>query len=117
MKNKFNGYKEYISSLLISFLIALLISIAVFTAIYLYGEKIINEYVEKLAIGISNLINIFEPEITVIGGSFTYYQSILLEPLKEKIIKEKLLFNKRDNINIVAAKLFNDAGIIGAGNL
>ena len=35
----------------------------------------------------------------------------------EKIIKEKLLFNKRDNINIVAAKLFNDAGIIGAGNL
>jgi len=80
-------------------------------------QKIINEYVENLAIGISNLINIFEPEITVIGGSFTYYQSILLEPLKEKIIKEKLLFNKRENINIVAAKLFNDAGIIGAGNL
>lgn len=80
-------------------------------------QKIINEYVENLAIGISNLINIFEPEITVVGGSFTYYQSILLEPLKEKIIKENLLFNKRDNINIVAAKLFNDAGIIGAGNL
>ena len=47
MKNKFNGYKEYISSLLISLLIALLISIAVFTAIYLYGEKIINEYVSS----------------------------------------------------------------------
>ena len=39
LKNKFNGYKEYISSLLISFLIALLISIAVFTAIYLCVEK------------------------------------------------------------------------------
>lgn len=47
MKNKFNGYKEYISSLLISFLIALLISITVFTAIYLCGEKIINEYVNS----------------------------------------------------------------------
>lgn len=47
MKNKFNGYKEYISSLLISFLIALLIPIAVFTAIYLCGEKIINEYVSS----------------------------------------------------------------------
>ena len=47
LKNKFNGYKEYISSLLISFLIALLISIAVFTAIYLCGEKIINEYVSS----------------------------------------------------------------------
>ena len=47
MKNKFNGYKEYISSLLISLLIVLLISIAVFTAIYLYGEKIINEYVSS----------------------------------------------------------------------
>ena len=32
---------------MISFLIALLISIAVFTAIYLYGEKIINEYVSS----------------------------------------------------------------------
>ena len=80
-------------------------------------QKIINEYVENLVIGISNLINIFEPEIIVIGGSFTYYQSILLEPLKEKILKENLLFNKRESINIVAAKLFNDAGIIGAGNL
>ena len=47
MKNKFNGYKEYISSLLISFLIALLISITVFTAIYLCGNKIINEYVNS----------------------------------------------------------------------
>lgn len=80
-------------------------------------QKIINEYVENLSIGISNLINIFEPEIIVIGGSFTYYQSILLEPLKEKILKDNLLFNKRENLNIVAAKLFNDAGIIGAGNL
>ena len=80
-------------------------------------KKIIDDYVENLAIGISNLINIFEPEIIVIGGSFTYYQSILLEPLKEKVIKENLLFNKREDINIVAAKLLNDAGIIGAASL
>jgi len=47
LKNKFNGYKEYTRSLLISFLIALLISITVFTAIYLCGKKIINEYVNS----------------------------------------------------------------------
>lgn len=80
-------------------------------------QNIIDEYIYNLSIGISNLINIFEPEIVVIGGSFSFYQSLLLEPLKEKIIKDNLLFNKRSSVNIVAAKLFNDAGIIGAGNL
>lgn len=79
--------------------------------------KIIDDYTTNLSIGISNLINIFEPEIIVIGGSFAHYESILLEPLKEKIIKEKLLFNKGDKINIVTAKFLNDAGIIGAANI
>lgn len=80
-------------------------------------ECIINEYVHNVSIGIANLINIFEPEIVVIGGSFTYYQSILLEPIKKEIINKNMLINKRKDINIVAAKLFNDAGIIGAANM
>ena len=80
-------------------------------------EKIIQEYTENLSIGISNLINLFEPEIICIGGSFSYYESILLKPLKKKILEENMLFNKRKDIKIVCAKFLNDAGIIGAGNI
>jgi len=80
-------------------------------------KQVIDEYTEILAIGISNLINIFEPEAIGIGGSFTYFEGYLLEKLKDKIINGNLLFNPRNDIIIKAALLKNDAGIIGASML
>lgn len=77
-------------------------------------ENTINEFIENLSIGIANLVNIFEPEVIVIGGSFVFFEDVLLERLKEFITKENLLFNKRDKIEINLAVLGNDAGIIGA---
>ena len=81
---------------------------------YLQINKLIEQYIEYLGIGISNLVNIFEPEAIGIGGSFVFYEEIFLEKLKQKIIEEDLLFNKRDKIIIQTAILDNDAGIIGA---
>ena len=78
---------------------------------------IIDEYVSDLAIGISNLINIFEPDCIVIGGGFARYDYMLLDKLKDKIVNSNLLFNKRNSIEIKVAKLGNDAGIIGASQL
>ena len=77
-------------------------------------QYMINSYVEDLSIGISNIINIFEPEAICIGGSFAEYEDILYEPLKKALLQGNLLFNKRDDIIIKHAKLKNDAGIIGA---
>lgn len=74
-------------------------------------NKIIEEYIDYLSLGISNLIRIFEPDAICIGGSFTYYAPIFMDKLKEKIQ------NNFKNINIpdiVIAKFENDAGIIGA---
>ena len=80
-------------------------------------RDIIDEYVDDLAIGISNLINIFEPDCVVIGGGFARYDYMLLDKLNDKIINSNLLFNPRENITIKTAKLGNDAGIIGASKL
>ena len=77
-------------------------------------NNIIDEFIDYLSIGISNLINIFEPEAIAIGGSFVYYSNILLDKLKNNILDNNLLFNKRDKLLIFPAELGNDAGIIGS---
>lgn len=77
-------------------------------------KTVVDTYIEYLAIGISNLINIFEPETIGIGGSFVYFEDVLLERLKQKILELDLLFNKRAEIKIYPAVLGNDAGIIGS---
>ena len=76
-------------------------------------SDIVDEYINNLCIGVSNLINIFEPEIISIGGSFAFYEKILLKKLEERLKKEKL-FNKENMPKIVVAKLKNDAGMIGS---
>lgn len=80
-------------------------------------EDIQQEYLDNLALGLSNLINILEPDAVVIGGGFAKYDYLLLDDLKNKLINSNLLFNSRKSIEILSAKLKNDAGIIGASML
>ena len=76
-------------------------------------SEIVDDYIDSLSIGIANLINVFEPEIISLGGSFAFYEDTLLEKLKNRIEKEEL-FYKTEKPKIVLAKLQNDAGIIGS---
>ncbi len=77
-------------------------------------EKIIEEYIHNLSIGIGNLVNIFEPERIGIGGSFCYFENILLEKLRKNLKEGSYIFNKQNKIEIVIGKLGNTAGIIGS---
>ena len=77
-------------------------------------EQVIREFIDSLSIGISNLVNIFEPEAIGIGGSFVFFEDVLLNRLKDNLLNEKYLFNKREKIQIETTVLGNDAGIIGA---
>ena len=74
-------------------------------------NKCIDEYINILCIGLSNIINIINPEQICIGGSFTYFEDILYKRLLEKA---QLISYQFDKPKIVLAKLKNDAGIIGA---
>lgn len=83
------------------------------------NEKIkntIDEYISNLAIGISNLINIFEPEAISIGGSFIYYKEVFMKSIKSELRNGNLLYGA--NIpEILMASAGNDAGIIGASKI
>ncbi len=76
-------------------------------------ESMINKYIDDLNVGITNLINLFEPEAISIGGSFAFYK-VLFEKLVERIQEKNELFNKESMPKFVVAKFKNDAGIIGA---
>ena len=77
-------------------------------------QRIVEEYIDNLSIGLANLINIFEPEVISIGGSFVYYKEQLIDMITLKIKNENLLSNDRSIPKIVTAKLKNDAGIVGS---
>lgn len=77
-------------------------------------EDVINVFLCNLSIGLANLVRMFKPEVICIGGSFTHYEDMLLDKLKEELKREVTLFNSNDLPQILMATLKNDAGIIGA---
>lgn len=82
------------------------------------NEAVINDletFLEYLSVGICNLIDIFEPQVVCLGGSFAYYKgNPILDMLLEKIYAPKSTFNEGEKPKIVTAEFANDAGIIGA---
>lgn len=77
-------------------------------------QALIQRYLDDLIIGLSNLIDIFEPEIICLGGSFVYFQDIFYAKLVNQMKERRYVFNQKDIPNIVLATLKNNAGIIGA---
>ena len=75
-------------------------------------DDILEEYANNLVEGITNIVNIFEPEAICIGGSYVYHTDILGDKVEQKL-KSAKTFN-REIPEIVMAQFENDAGIIGA---
>ena len=75
-------------------------------------DDILEEYANNLVEGITNIVNIFEPEAICIGGSYVYHTDILGDKVEQKL-KSARTFN-REIPEIVMAQFENDAGIIGA---
>lgn len=79
--------------------------------------EVVDKYIKYLATGITNVINIFQPDILCIGGGVCNEGDTLLLPIKELVAKEVYTRNSDKNTEIVIAKLGNDAGILGAAFL
>ncbi|MCI5816060.1 ROK family protein [Ruminococcus sp.] len=81
------------------------------------AKAVVDDFIKYLAAGITNTINIFQPDILCIGGGVCNEGDALLLPVKELVAKEVYTRNSKQNTEIVIAKLGNDAGIIGAAFL
>ena len=76
---------------------------------------ILTDIGRKLGAAIGSLVNIFDPELIVIGGGFgAAAHDYLLGPAREVMLREALEPG-RQTVRIVSAELGSSAGLIGAG--
>lgn len=68
---------------------------------------------EKLGKHLANMINIFNPELVVIGGTLSAAGDYFVQPIKQAVKKYSLKLVNNDS-KIVCSKLHEKAGIIGA---
>jgi glucokinase len=71
---------------------------------------------EALGVGISNLVNIFNPEVVVVGGGVIGAGDLLLDPAREVVAKRALAPSK-DIVKIVPARFGAESGMLGAAVL
>ena len=81
------------------------------------GQAVVDRYIRALACGITNTINIFQPDILCIGGGVCNEGDNLLVPLKKLVAEQVYSKNSKKNTEICVCSLGNDAGIIGAAML
>ena len=82
------------------------------------GKEVVDLYIKYLACGLSNMVNIFQPEVLCIGGGVCGEGDYLLNPLKELIKLNTYGYATQEKSTTVKiAELGNDAGIIGAASL
>jgi glucokinase len=71
---------------------------------------------QYLGIGITNVVNILNPEVVVVGGGVIGAGDLLLEPAR-RIVAERALAPSRDQVRIVPTRFGDASGMIGSALL
>ena len=81
------------------------------------AKAVVDAYIGYLACGITDYANIFRPEAIILGGGVCAQGEALLAPLR-KLLKENIFAKDLGpQVEILVAKLGNDAGSLGAAAL
>lgn len=81
------------------------------------AKAVVNTYMSYLAVGIGNVVNIFQPDIICVGGGVGNEKENLLAPVRKLVATERYSVHAKKQTQILCAMLGNDAGIIGAALL
>ena len=81
------------------------------------ATQVVKDFVKYVACGLTNIINIFQPEIICIGGGVSKEGETLLAPVRALVDLEEYAHNGERRVTIKAAELRNDAGVVGAASL
>lgn len=79
--------------------------------------EVYNEYIKYLACGLTNIVNIFQPQVISLGGGISGEGQSLVDAVSPLVHAEQYGSGIVNLADIRIAKLGNDAGIIGAAFL
>jgi len=81
------------------------------------GDSLAKELITRtgyyVGVGLANLVNIFNPELIVIGGGLSNIGDMLLEPAY-KVAGERAFKESYRTVRFALAKLGRDSGVLGA---
>jgi len=77
------------------------------------ASEVIAEAAAYLGVGLANLVNIFNPEMIIIGGGMAKAGDLLLNPTRQ-VVRERAFQVSAQAVCIVPAQLGEDSGILGA---
>jgi len=81
------------------------------------GDRLALEVISRaagyLGVGMVNLVNIFNPEVIIVGGGLSKMGELLLEPARE-VVRQRAFPLCAGAVRIVTAELGDDAGVLGA---
>jgi glucokinase len=75
--------------------------------------EVISRVSDYLGIGMVNLVNIFNPEMIIVGGGMSKMGDLLLNPARQ-VVRERAFQLSAQAVRIVPAQLGEDAGVLGA---
>ena len=78
------------------------------------AKTVVENYIEKLGVGLTNLANEFRPQAIILGGGVCAQGENLLNPLQEFVDKEIFAGEKGPQVKLLIATLGNSAGLLGA---
>ena len=78
---------------------------------------VVDTYIKYLGCGLTNMVNIFQPELLLIGGGICKEGKNLTDPLLKIVSDECYCIDPESSTKLGICKLGNDAGIIGAAYL
>ena len=79
-----------------------------------YGKDVVGIYIQHLAEGIINIVNILRPQVVILGGGVCNEGDNLIKPLEELVFLRMYGGTEYAPVEIRIASLGNDAGLLGA---
>ena len=75
--------------------------------------SLLNDWIDEIAQGLAGMVHIFNPQLILIGGGVSAQQKLLIDPIAAKV-KASVMPAFAEGLEIRAAQLHNDAGMVGA---